>query len=77
MLVKLTAKNQVTLPAKALRALPRTEYFEASIEKGTIVLRPVQMRAAVGIDAIRDRLASAGLTELDVQKAVRWARRTR
>lgn len=75
MLAKLSAKNQVTLPVDLLRQLPAVEYFEAALEGGAIVLRPVRIQAAADVDLVRDRLAAAGVTEDDIVDAVRFARR--
>jgi hypothetical protein len=73
-LTKLTAKNQVTLPAALLRQLPAAEYFDASVVGGALVLRPVRVVPAVDIEAVRDRLADAGVRPDEVKEAVRWAR---
>ena len=48
MLAKLTSKNQLTLPADLVRRLPASEYFDATLESGAIVLRPVQDIGAAG-----------------------------
>jgi hypothetical protein len=75
MLTKLTSKNQVTLPAALLRELPAAEYFDASVEDGALVLKPVRVVPAVDVDAVRDRLAAVGVKPEETRKAVRWARR--
>ena len=75
MLAKLTSKNQLTIPAELLRGLPRVQYFDASIDGGTIVLRPVEVRPAVDLEQIRSVLEDAGIREEEVGEAVRWARR--
>ena len=75
MLAKLTAKNQVTLPKRALDALGTPEapiYFEVSVEDGRIILTPTRVGAS---DAVRRKLAELGITEADVADAVAWARR--
>lgn len=75
MLAKLTAKNQLTLPKRALDALgldtPPT-YFEVEIGEGRIVLTPAQIGSA---DAVRRKLSALGITEADVADAISWARR--
>jgi hypothetical protein len=76
-LAKLTSKNQITIPAELLKQVPTCDYFEATVERGAILLRPVIVRPAVHVERIRDTLAEAGLTEADVRDAVRWARRPR
>lgn len=77
MLAKLTSKNQLTLPIDLLRQLPRVEYFEASVDNGAIVLRPVGVVPAVDLEHIRAAVQSAGAWEEDVTDAVLWARRPR
>ena len=75
MLAKLTAKNQLTLPKRALDALGRSEtptYFDVAVEEGRIILTPTRVGAA---DAVRRKLAELGITEADVADAVAWARR--
>ena len=75
MLAKLTAKNQVTLPKRALDALGTLEaptYFEVAVEEGRIILTPAGLGLA---NAVRRKLAELGITEADVADAVAWARR--
>jgi hypothetical protein len=74
MLAKMTSKNQLTLPKAIVRQIDRTEYFDISLENGRIVLTPMQMQPA---DAVRKKLASLGITEQDVEDAVRWSRETK
>jgi hypothetical protein len=76
MLAKLTAKNQLTLPKRALDALGTPavpEYFEVEVEDGRIVLTPARIGSA---DAVRRKLAELGITDVDVTDAVAWARRS-
>ena len=75
MLAKLTAKNQLTLPKRALQAIGGETvptYFQVDVEDGRIVLTPVRIASA---DAVRRKLADLGVTEADVTDAVAWARR--
>jgi hypothetical protein len=74
MLVRRTTKNQITLPAAALRSVPLADYFDVSVDRGTIVLRPVLIPAA---DAVRNKLKELGIGEADVTQAVRWARKNK
>ncbi len=71
MLAKLTTKNQITLSKSIIRQVDSPEYFSVSLEEGRIVLTPVRVR---GADAVRSKLAALGITEEDVDDAVRWAR---
>lgn len=77
MLAKLTSKNQLTLPAEVLRQVPKAEYFDATVEGSTIVLRPVRIEPAFDLELLRDRVAALGLTESDVASAVAAVRRAR
>jgi hypothetical protein len=75
-LAKLTAKNQLTLPKRALDALgtpAAPEYFEVEAADGRIVLTPARIGSA---DAVRRKLAELGITDADVTDAVAWARRS-
>jgi hypothetical protein len=75
MLAKLTAKNQLTLPKRALDALGTSEtptHFEVEVDDGRIILTPARIGTA---DAVRRKLAELGITDEDVTEAVAWARR--
>ena len=74
MLAKITSKNQLTLPKAVVREFPDARYFEVETREGRIVLTPVRLGHA---DAVRRKLASLGITEHDVESAVRWARKGR
>lgn len=71
MLAKITSKNQITLPKRAVEAVGAAEYFDVEVRGGQIVLTPVRIQRG---DAVRAKLAALGLTEADVADAVRWAR---
>lgn len=74
MLAKLTAKNQLTLPKRALEALsvePLPTYFEVEVRDGSILLTPARIDSAA---AVRRKLAELGITEADIGEAVAWAR---
>jgi hypothetical protein len=70
-LAKMTSKNQLTLPKSVVQAVGAAEYFDVEIRDGQIVLTPVRIQRG---DAVRAKLAALGLTESDVDDAVRWAR---
>ncbi len=75
MLAKLTAKNQITLPKRALQSLgagPAPTYFEVEAENGRLILTPARIGSA---DAVRQKLATLGITEADIDDAVAWARK--
>ncbi len=74
MLAKLTAKNQLTLPGRAVEALGSPTYFQVVIDGDRLVLTPARPDAA---DAVRRKLDALGITDDDVADAVRWARSER
>jgi len=75
MLVKKTSKNQVTLPKAIVQQIPDTEYFDVSIQKGAVLLKPVVVSVAgKQLRAVREKVQALGLTEDDVKGAIRWAR---
>ena len=77
-LAKLTSKNQLTLPRDVVREFPGVEYFEVRVRGEEIVLRPVTFVArGERLEKVREHIAALGLTEADVEGAVRWARRRR
>ena len=74
MLAKLTSKNQLTLPKAVVGEFPGTRYFEVRAEKGRIVLLPARVTS---LDGVWRKIESLGITERDVENAVRWARKRR
>ncbi len=76
MLVKKTSKNQITLPKEIIKNFPQIEYFEAKVEDGKIVLTPVKVVPAnITLEKIREKIKKLGITEKDVEEAVKWARK--
>ena len=74
MLAKKTVKNQITLP-KAIVEIPETDYFEVSLRGEEIVLKPVLIHAAgTKLEGVRAKMKALGVTEKDVEAAIRWAR---
>ncbi len=75
MLAKKTVKNQITLPKAIVEKLPVTDYFEVGIRGQEIVLRPVVIEAkGIRLEKIRLKMKALGLSEKDVDAAIRWAR---
>jgi len=78
MLAKLTYKNQLTLPKVVVKAFPNVAYFDVVQRRNAIVLRPVETRPiGTRLAAIRAKIKALGLTEADLDDAIRWARRGR
>jgi hypothetical protein len=71
MLIKLNAKNQITVPKSLMQAVGPTDYFDVQAKGGKIVLTPARFIAA---DAVRAKLVELGITEADTTAAVDWAR---
>ena len=71
MLAKRTSKNQLTLPKSVADQFPGTEYFDVQVERGRIVLRPVQVGQ---LDQVRAKLDKLGIKPKDVAAAVVWVR---
>ncbi len=75
MLAKKTVKNQITLPKSIVERLPETEYFDVSPRDDEIVLKPVVIEAkGTRLERVRRKMRDLGLTEKDVDAAIRWAR---
>jgi hypothetical protein len=75
MLAKKTVKNQITLPKAIVEKLPNTDYFEVSLQGEQIVLKPVVIEAkGTKLERVRSKMKALGLTEKDVDAAIRWAR---
>jgi hypothetical protein len=75
MLAKKTVKNQITLPKAIVEKLPNTDYFEVSLQGEAIVLKPVVIEAkGTKLERVRSKMKALGLTEKDIDAAIRWAR---
>ena len=73
MLAKLTVKNQLTLPKAVATRFKGVEYFEVSTDGSAITLKPLRPSR---IEEVWAHLEKLGITEKDVDDAVRWARET-
>ncbi|MGP8174296.1 MAG: AbrB/MazE/SpoVT family DNA-binding domain-containing protein [Terracidiphilus sp.] len=73
MLAKLTVKNQLTLPKAVVTRFRGVEYFEVSTDGSAITLKPLRRSR---IEEVWAHLEQLGITEQDVDDAVRWARET-
>ncbi len=75
MLCKKTYKNQITLPKRLMEKFDDVEYFDIKEERGRIILKPVEMKPSASIAKIREKIASLGLKEKDIDDAIFWARK--
>jgi len=76
-LCKKTSKNQITLPKKIAETFKGVEYFEVAVDKARIILTPVKFEpiSQPSLKTIREKMASLGIDERDIEEAIRWARR--
>lgn len=78
MLAKKTYKNQVTIPKEMIRGLEEIEYFDVKRKGAQIVLEPVKVTPVEeNLERVREKIEKLGITEKDIEEAVRWARRKR
>jgi len=75
MLCKKTYKNQITLPKSVIEKFEDVEYFDVKAEEDRIILRPVEIKPKGSLTSIREKIASMGLTEKDIEDAISWARK--
>lgn len=73
MLAKLTVKNQLTLPKAVATRFAGVEYFEISTDGKSITLKTFRRSR---IEEVWAHLEKLGITEKDVNDAVRWVRET-
>ena len=73
MIVKMTSKNQITIPKKLMTQLTEVQYFDIDLKDGMLVLKPVQIYDT-DLDKIRSKMKKLGLKSDSVKEAVRWAR---
>ena len=76
MLVRISSKNQITVPRKILARLPETKYFDVEVENGALVLKPVEV-LETKLEEIQQKMTDLGLNQDSVAEAVRWARSKR
>jgi len=76
MLAKRTFKNQITIPKEIISKFGNVEYFDVKAKGGEIVLRPVEILPRESrLAGIRKKIKSLGLTEEDIEEAIKWARK--
>ena len=74
MLAKKTIKDQITLPKKIIRDFEGTDYFDVTARDGKIILTPVDVKPSL-LGEVRENMKNLGITDDDIEDAVRWARR--
>ena len=73
MIVKMTSKNQITIPKKIIEQLPDVVYFEVELKDGVVMLRPLRVYDT-SLEKIRAKVRKLDLTENTVKEAIEWAR---
>lgn len=77
MLAKRTYKNQVTIPKDVIDQVGEIDYFDVFYRDGEIVLKPVEIKGAgERLARVRQKIKALGLTERDIDDAIRWARKS-
>lgn len=71
MLAKMTVKNQITLPKAVASNFAGVEYFDVISDGTSITLRPLRHSRAEEVQAKFEKL---GITEQDIEDAIKWAR---
>lgn len=72
MLIKLTSRNQFTIPESLINSFKNIDYFNIEEKDGCIVLHPIQMRNLI---EVRSKLEAIGIRDDGVKDAVEWARK--
>ena len=74
MLVKVTSKNQITVPKKIMEKFPGTQYFEIESTGDAVLLKPLKISDA-SLEQIRTKIDQLGLKPTSIREAVKWARK--
>ncbi|MFC1522702.1 AbrB/MazE/SpoVT family DNA-binding domain-containing protein [Elusimicrobiota bacterium] len=75
MLAKRTYKNQITIPKEIIAFFGNVEYFDVERRGDEIVLSPVEISSRGSyLASARKKMKQLGISEKDVDSAVRWAR---
>ncbi|HDH04583.1 MAG TPA: AbrB/MazE/SpoVT family DNA-binding domain-containing protein [Nitrospirae bacterium] len=76
MLAKKTSKNQLTLPKEVVKEFPDVDYFDVKVKDNKIFLVPVKITPLDStLERVRAKIGKRGITEKDVDEAIKWARR--
>jgi bifunctional DNA-binding transcriptional regulator/antitoxin component of YhaV-PrlF toxin-antitoxin module len=74
-LLKISSKNQITLPKKIIERFPNTEYFEIEAIGNEVVLRPAAVAPLGGaLSRVREKMAKLGISEDIIGEAISYAR---
>jgi hypothetical protein len=74
-LLKLSSKNQITLPKKIVDRFPDTEYFEIETRDEEVILRPARIAVrGETLKRVREKIKKLGLTEDIIHEAIAYVR---
>ena len=73
MLVKVTTKNQITIPKKIIGQMGNARYFDVELKNGVIMMKPLKVYDA-DLEQIRSKIKTLGLKKDCVAEAIKWAR---
>ena len=71
-IAKRTTRNRITLPKALVSRFPDVKYFDVRESDGEIILKPIKVR---DLESVYDKVELQGVTEKDIDEAVRWVRR--
>ena len=71
MLVKMTSKNQITIPKAIIKSFKGIQYFQIGTDNECIILTPIKVHRA---DIVRAKLASMQIKESNVKNAIKWVK---
>jgi|GEM_PF-1703490 len=75
-IVRISSRNQVTLPRRIMDSLSGSTYFEVALEGEHIVLKPIDIRAkGETLAKVREKIRSLGITEDIIPLAVAETRK--
>jgi hypothetical protein len=73
--IKLSPKNQLTLPKTVVNRFPGTQYFEINMRENEVVLRPARMRIqGETLKNVREKIRRLGLKEDIISEAIKKTR---
>lgn len=73
--IKLSPKNQLTLPKSIINRFPGTQYFEIGTRENEVILRPARMYIqGETLKEVRNKIRNLGLKEDIISEAIRNTR---
>ena len=73
--IKLSPKNQLTLPKSIINRFPGTQYFEIGTRENEVILRPARMCIqGETLKEVRNKIRNLGLKEDIISEAIRNTR---